>query len=86
MQRTSTLNRMSDTIKDERDGGLSEFDDGRGVCWTTGLSATEHGKRYRWFRAVGRRERRYELRNGEAKDESIGSLRAQLHASVAVRN
>jgi hypothetical protein len=76
---------MSDTDREERVGEVSQFDDGRGVTWTTGLSATERGKRYRWFRAAERRERRYELRNGEAKDMSIASLRAQLHASVAMK-
>jgi hypothetical protein len=58
----------------------------RGVIWTTGISAPVQGRSYRWFRAVGRRERRYELRNGDAKDESLSSLRAQLHASVAIKN
>lgn len=61
------------------------FEDVRGVTWTTGISATERGRTYRWFRSEGRVERRYELRNGEAKDFSIGSLRAQLHASVAIQ-
>ena len=57
----------------------------RGVTWTTG-SAPVQGRSYRWFRAVGRQERRYELRNDDAKDESFSSLRAQLHASVAIKN
>ena len=84
-QRTSSFNYMSDTSTEGRDRDVSRFDDGRGVTWTTGL-ATEQGKRYRWFRAAERHERRYELRNGEAKDMSIASLRAQLHASVAVKS
>jgi len=69
-----------------REGNDRQFADARGVTWTTGISATDPSKPFRWFRAAGRRERRYELRNGDAKDESIASLRAQLHASVAIRN
>jgi hypothetical protein len=77
---------MDDSIAVARDDNGVQFEDARGVMWTTGIAATDKGKRYRWFLAAGRSERHYELRNGEAKDESIASLRAQLHASVAITN
>jgi hypothetical protein len=70
----------------ETDSNGLQFKDARGVTWMTGVRGTERGKSYRWFLAAGRLERRYELRNGDAKDESIASLRAQLHVSVAVSN
>ena len=67
-----------------QDADALQFQDAPGVTWSTGIAMTKDGTRYRWFSAVGRQERRYELRNGEAKDESVMSLRAQLHASIAV--
>jgi hypothetical protein len=75
---------MSEPIEAAHDGPTQTFADARGVAWTTGINVTEPARPYRWFLAAGRRERRYELRNGEAADSSLASLRAQLHASVAI--
>jgi hypothetical protein len=75
---------MNEPMESERATSGLQFPDVRGFVWTTGINVAD-GTPYRWFRTDGRRERRYELRNGDAKDESLASLRAQLHASVPVR-
>jgi hypothetical protein len=77
---------MSDAVRARADDDDLVFEDARGVAWTTGRSLTASGSAHRWFRAPGRRERRYEIHTGEAADESIASLRQQLHASVAIKS
>lgn len=62
--------------------GEVEFESENGVTWTTGTAPLGPGRAYRWFRAKGRRERRYDLREGEAGDESLAALRAQLRAAT----
>jgi len=74
---------MSDAAKGSEEVQIREFVDARGVRWTTGVDESGDGARHRWFRAAGRRERRYDVRNGESEDESLASLRAQLHACIA---